>query len=156
RVTTSSFDPSRGGFSGAQIALRTNNRSNYQVRSLHQTVDAPSLQYTDPIGRQLGQTFTNLQLSGNAAGPFSYDKAVYSVAWQLGRRQSTLQDVLNTDPLARERVGVSADSIQQLLGMLSTLHIPMSSTAIPNDKLTQNESFLSNFDFAPSGTHNYT
>ena len=29
RVTTSSFDPSRGGFSGAQISLRTNSGTNY-------------------------------------------------------------------------------------------------------------------------------
>ena len=100
RVTTSSFDPSRGGFSGAQIALRTNSGTNYQVRSLHQTVDAPSLQYTDPIGQQLGQRFTNLQLSGNAAGPISLDKIFYSFSWQLGRRSSNLQDLLNTDPLA--------------------------------------------------------
>src|SRR5262249_9813200 len=49
RVTTSSFDPSRGGFSGGQIALRTNSGSNYRVRSLHQTVDAPTLQYTDAV-----------------------------------------------------------------------------------------------------------
>ena len=58
--------------------------------------------------RQLGQQFTNLQLSGSAAGPISLDKAFYSFSWQLGRRSSTLQDLLNTDPLALERVGVSA------------------------------------------------
>src|SRR5215475_7885612 len=125
RVTTSSFDPSRGGFSGAQISLRTNSGTNYQTRSLHQTVDAPSLQYTDPIGNQLGQRFTNLQLSGSAAGPFSYDKAFYSFSWQVGRRFSTLQDLLNTDPLALERVGVSADSAQRLISMLQTLGIPL-------------------------------
>ncbi len=100
RVTTSSFDPSRGGFSGAQISLRTNSGTNYVTRSLHQTVDAPSLQYTDAVGRALGQQFTNLQLSGSAAGPIRLDKAFYSFSWQLGRRSSNLQDLLNADPLA--------------------------------------------------------
>ena len=155
RVTTSSFDPSRGGFSGAQISLRTNSGTNYVTRSLHQTVDAPSLQYTDPVSQQLGRRFTNLQLSGGAAGPFSYDKAFYSFSWQVGRRQNTLQDLLNTDPLALERVGVSADSVQRLLGMLGALNIPTSTSAIPNSQLNQNGSFLSSFDFAPSGAHNY-
>jgi hypothetical protein len=155
RVTTSSFDPSRGGFSGAQISLRTNSGNNYQMRSLHQTVDAPSLQYTDPVGNQLGQRFTNLQLSGSASGPISYDKAFYSFSWQVGRRSSNLQDLLNTDPLALERVGVSADSAQRLISMLQTLGIPLSTPAIPNSKLNQNGSFLSSFDFAPSGAHNY-
>ncbi len=155
RVTTSSFDPSRGGFSGAQISLRTNSGNNYVTRSLHQTVDAPSLQYTDAIGRQLGQQFTNLQLSGSASGPITYDKAFYSFSWQLGRRSSNLQDLLNTDPLALERVGVSADSVQRLVQLLAAEGIPLTSTAIPNSKLNQNGSFISSFDFSPSGTHNY-
>ena len=94
-----------------QISLRTNSGNNYVARSLHQTVDAPTLQYTDAVGRQLGQRFTNLQLSGNASGPITLDKAFYAFSWQLGRRSSNLQDLLNTDPLALERVGVSADSV---------------------------------------------
>src|SRR6185437_12719818 len=144
RVTTSSFDPSRGGFSGAQISLRTSSGSNYKVQSIHQTVDAPSLQYTDAIGRQLGQQFT-----GNAAGPFQLDKSFYSFSWQLGRRSNNLQDLLNTDPLALERVGVSQDSVSRLLAMLQSEGIPLSTSAIPNEHLTENGSFLSSFDFAP-------
>ena len=155
RVTTSSFDPSRGGFSGAQISLRTSSGSNYKVQSIHQTVDAPSLQYTDAIGRQLGQQFTNLQFSGNAAGPFQLDKSFYSFSWQLGRRSNNLQDLLNTDPLALERVGVSQDSVSRLLAMLQSEGIPLSTSAIPNEHLTENGSFLSSFDFAPSGGHNF-
>jgi hypothetical protein len=155
RVTTSSFDPSRGGFSGGQISLRTNSGSNYVTRSLHQTVDAPGLQYAGPVGQALGNRFTNLQLSGNASGPITLDKAFYAFSWQLGQRSSTLQDLLNTDPLALQRVGVSADSVQRLLNMLNALNIPVSTSAIPNDKLSRNGSFLSSFDFAPSGTHTY-
>jgi hypothetical protein len=155
RVTTSSFDPSRGGFSGAQIALRTNSGTNYRTRSLHQTVDAPTLQYTDAVGRALGQQFTNLQFSGNASGPFQLDKSFYSFSWQLGRRASNLQDLLNTDPLALERVGVSADSVQRLISMLQADQIPLSTAAIPHQKLNQNGSFLSSFDFAPSAGHNF-
>ena len=155
RVTTSSFDPSRGGFSGAQIALRTTSGTNYRTRQLHQTVDAPSLQYTDAIGRQLGQQFTNLQLSGSAAGPIVLDKAFYSFSWQLGRRSSNLQDLLNTDPLAFERVGVSSDSVTELLNELSALQVPVSSNVIPNSKLNQNGSLLTSFDFAPSAGHTF-
>ena len=155
RVTTSTFDPSRGGFSGAQIALRTNSGTNYVTRSLHQTVDAPSLQYTDPIGRSLGQQFTNLQLSGNAAGPIALDKAFYSLSWQLGRRSSNLSDLLNADPLAFERVGVSSDSVQRLIQLLGSAGIPLTSSIIPSGKLNQNGSFITSFDFSPSGTHNF-
>ena len=154
RVTTSSYDPSRGGFSGAQIALRTNSGSNYVTRSLHQTVDAPTLQYS-PLGARVGQQFTNLQLSGSASGPISLDKAFYAFSWQLGRRASSLLDLLNTDPLALERAGVAPDSVAQLLSTLSTLGVPVTTTAIPSQRLTQNGSVLSSFDFSPSGTHSF-
>jgi hypothetical protein len=155
RVTTSSFDPSRGGFSGGQISLRTNSGTNYTTRSIHQTVDAPTLQYTDAVGRALGQQFTNLQLSGNVSGPITLDKAFYAVSWQLGRRASNLQDLLNTDPLALERVGVSSDSVARLLNLLNGYNIPVMTPAIPSQKLTQNGSFLTSLDFAPSGGHTY-
>ena len=76
RVATSTFDPSRGGFSGAQITLRSQRGSNYEQRTLHATVDAPSLQYTDAIGRQLGQQYSNLQISGNASGPIRLEGTI--------------------------------------------------------------------------------
>jgi hypothetical protein len=156
RVSTSTFDPSRGGFSGAQISLRTNSGSNYVTRSVRQTVDAPTLQYVDAVGRQLGQQFTNLQLSGTAAGPISYDKAFYNFSYQMGRRSSDLQTLLNTDPLALERVGVSADSVANLMAALGLDGIPTSMLGIPTQRLTRNGSFLANFDFSPSGTHSFT
>ena len=113
------------------------------------------MQYTDAIGRSLGQQFTNLQLSGTAAGPIQLDKAFYSFSWQLGRRSSNLSDLLNADPLAFERVGVSSDSVQRLITMLNAAGIPLTTRSIPNGKLTQNGSFISSFDFSPSGTHNF-
>src|SRR4029078_850916 len=136
-------DPSRGGFSGAQISLRTNSGNNYVTRSLHQTVDAPSLQYAGPLGQQLGRRFTNLQLSGSASGPITLDKAFYAFSWQLGRRSSNLQDLLNTDPLALPRGRGSSDSVFRLISMLNAQGIPVTSSAIPSGKLTQNGSFLS-------------
>jgi hypothetical protein len=155
RVSTSSFDPSRGGFSGAQISLRTQSGSNYVQRSLHTTVDAPTLQYTDAVGRSLGQQFTNLQVSGLMSGPITLDKAFYAFSYQLGQRSSDLQTLLNTDALALERVGVSQDSVFRLLSVLNQAGIPLSTNNIPRSKLTQNGSFLTSFDFAPSGTHNF-
>jgi hypothetical protein len=156
RVATSSFDPSRGGFSGAQISLRTNSGTNYVTRSVRQTVDAPSLQYTDRVGRQLGQQFTNLQLSGSMSGPITFDKAFYNFSWQLGRRTSDLQTLLNTDAIALQSVGVSGDSVISLINALNAAGIPLSTTRHSQWSLTQNGSFLGNFDFSPSGTHSFT
>jgi len=112
RVTTSSFDPSRGGFSGAQIALRTNSGSNYVARSLHQTVDAPTLQYTDAVGRSLGQQFTNLQLSGTAAGPIQLDKSNMLEARSFDPQRLTTRTGAHPPALAVDmtRISIRPDS----------------------------------------------
>src|SRR6185503_16907631 len=43
-VVTATYDPSRGGFAGVQQSLRMSSGSNFIQRSIHATIDAPSLQ----------------------------------------------------------------------------------------------------------------
>ena len=153
RVATSTFDPSRGGFSGAQISLRTPSGNNYLQQTMHTTVDAPTLQYATPTSQLLGQEFTNLQLSGNVSGPIELDKAFYAFSYQLGQRTSPLASLLNTNPQALYLSGISvanADALRQ--GVLGD-GLPLTTNAISTTKLTRNGNFLSSFDFSPTGTH---
>ena len=132
RVTTSSFDPSRGGFSGAQIALRTNSGT-----ELPDAVAAPD-------GRRAESAVHRPDRP--PARPAVHEPAAER---QRGRSVLVRQGVLlvlvagrpplqyaagslNTDPLALERVGVSADSVQRLLSTLASLNIPTSTSAIPD------------------------
>ena len=156
RVTTSSFDPSRGGFSGGQIALRTNSGSNYVTRSLHQTVDAPTLQYTDAIGRSLGQQFTNLQLSGSASGP---DPARQGLLFVLVAARTTLEQ---PSGFAQHR-SARARARRRIVGLRGPPHHDAEhgrhSADVECDPdrqaESQNGSFITSFDFSPSGTHNF-
>lgn len=84
RVVLTTFDPARGGFSGAQTAIQVLPGSRYSSRSLHLTLDAPALQLTDPLARQLGQTPTNAQLSGLLSGPLRDGHVLYNASMQLG------------------------------------------------------------------------
>src|SRR5690242_8571577 len=64
RVASTSYDVSRGGFSGGQLSVTANAGGNFYTRLAHVTFDAPSLQATDVVGRQLGAQYTNAQFSG--------------------------------------------------------------------------------------------
>jgi hypothetical protein len=68
RVATTPWDVSRGGFSGGQVTVTLGSGGNVGSRVLRTTVDAPQLQATDAIGRGLGNSFTNVQVSGAASG----------------------------------------------------------------------------------------
>src|SRR6185312_7417096 len=83
RLSTSTFDPSRGGFSGGQITMRTFGGSNFVNRTLHVSLDQPSLQWTDRAGSQLGQQYSNVQTSGALQGPIVLDKLFYNASFQF-------------------------------------------------------------------------
>jgi len=133
-VATSPYDVAQGGFSGGALNVRTFPGSNYLVQSLSVIGNAPQLEWTDPAGRALGQQYTNLSLGGLLSGPIAYDKAFYNVSYQLGRRSSDLQTLLNTDALGLQTEGVSQDSVGRLLGILGGAGIPVTVPGFPSTR----------------------
>ena len=148
-LVTAPYDVSRGGFSGAQLNVRSGSGSNYIRRSTSLIFDAPALQWTDPAARALGQRFTNLSLGGALSGPLVYDKAFYSVAYQLGRRANDLRTLLNTDPTGSEATGVAPDSVARLLAIAQTQSIPLGAGLAPSNRLRDQGSVFGSFDFTP-------
>src|SRR5262249_16695765 len=110
------------------------------------------LQATDAVGRSLGAPYRNTQVSGAASGPIVFDKLFYNVAVQGGRKSSDLQSLVTSNPFVLERVGVAQDSVTRLLGVLGRMGIPLSSSSVPSDRLTDNLSFISRVDWTPSTT----
>ena len=155
RLSTTTFDPSRGGFSGGQITARTFGGSNYINRNLHVTFDSPGLQWADPTTRSLGQQYTNVIASGSLSGPIIWNKLFYNASFQLGRRSSDLQTLLNTDPSALERVGISQDSVNQLLAYMASAGIPSTVGAVPSNRLNDQGAVFSQFSYSPSGTDSW-
>ena len=149
-VVTTPYDVSRGGFSGAQLNIRTGSGSNYIRRSTSLNFDAPPLQWTDPAARALGQQYTNLSLGGSLSGPIVFDKAFYNVAYQLGRRSNDLHTLINTDPVGLQASGISIDSVAHLVELLNDAGVPtMVDGRIPNSRLSDNGSIFGTLNLTP-------
>lgn len=149
-IVTTPYDVSRGGFSGAQFNIRTGAGSNFIRRATSLNLDAPSLQWTDPAARALGQQYTNVSLGGSLAGPISFDKAFYNVSYQLGRRSSDLRSILNTDPIGLQASGISPDSVTRLVALLANAGVPTTVNGhIPGSRLSDNGSIFGSLDFTP-------
>ena len=148
-LVTSPYDVSRGGFSGGQFQLRTRSGTNFSNRGLSFVGDNPALQWTDAAARATGQQFTNASLGGTVSGPLVFDKAFYSVSYQLGRRSNDLQSLLNTSPSGLQASGVAADSVTRLLGILGGNRVPITTSGVPGSRLTDQGSVLGAIDFAP-------
>ena len=150
RVSSSTYDVSRGGFSGAQLSVTQVPGNNFVNQIVHATVDAPQLQATDRIGRQLGQRYANTQVSGGFAGPIVFDRLFYNVSLQGGRRNSDLASLLTGDPATLADLGISRDSVNALTAAVANRGIPIDASGIPNRRQTDNASLLGRFDWTPS------
>ena len=154
RLSTTTFDVSRGGFSGGQLSVQTFPTSNFVRRTISLSLDDPGLQWTDRSAARFGQEYRNIQLGGSFAGPLVQDKAFYNTSIQLGRRSSDLQSILGADAVALSRIGIAADSVARFLSLLDQLGIPATVAGIPGDQRSDNGSFLARLDLAPSGQRN--
>src|SRR5687768_9894256 len=148
-VSTSPYDVSRGGFSGAQMSLRSRSGSNFKTRGMSLNVDAPQMQWSDRAAQALGQEFSNFSLGGTVSGPLQFDKSFYNIAYQLGRRSNDLQTLLNTDSRGLQALGVSSDSVARLLSILGTAGVPLTTGSTGDDRIGDQGSLFGNFDFAP-------
>lgn len=150
RVSASTYDVSRGGFSGAQLSVTQGAGNNFVNQIVHATLDAPAFQATDRIGRQLGQQYTNAILSGGFSGPIVFDRVFYNISLQGGRRYSDLSSLLTGDPATLSGLGISRDSVSALTAAAAARGIPVGINGIPDRRQTDNASVLARFDWTPT------
>ncbi|HVF38368.1 MAG TPA: carboxypeptidase regulatory-like domain-containing protein [Gemmatimonadaceae bacterium] len=148
-VITSPYDVSRGGFSGAQMSLRTRSGSNFVTRGMSANIDAPGLQWSDRAAQALGNEYSNLSLGGLLSGPIKFDKSFYNISYQLGRRANDLHTLLTTDADGLQAAGVSSDSVGRLLSILGQKQVPFSLADAATERLGDQGSLFGSLDFAP-------
>jgi hypothetical protein len=151
-LTTTPYDVSRGGFSGAQFNIRSPTGNNFPTRTMSLNVDAPALQWTDRAATALGQKYTNLSLGGLFSGPITIDETFYNLSYQLGRRSSDLQTLLNTSSTGLVTSGISPDSATRLLNILRAKGIPLSPSSAVSNRVYDSGSLLGTINIAPLGS----
>ncbi len=150
RLSVTTYDPSRGWFSGATTNLEMASGSIYSFHRASATIDAPALQYTDPVSARLGQRFTNVTASVGGSGPIdSFDKYFYSYGAQAGRRTADARSLLDADADLLGHAGVAADSVTKFLNELHTAGIPATIAGIPSSLTTDNAQIIMRLDRAP-------
>ncbi|MES3033693.1 MAG: carboxypeptidase-like regulatory domain-containing protein [Gemmatimonadota bacterium] len=147
RVTAASFDPVRGGFSGANTDVRLSAGSrNYQERNAFLTFDTPSLQSTDAVGQSLGARYSSYRGSVGANGYLIPRVMTYSMALDLSRSESDPATLFAGDARALQSAGVSRDSVQRLQTTALTLGVPLAGGGIPSARVREGITWLSRID----------
>ena len=146
------FDPSIGGFSGAQIAIQTIPGANFSRRSVTNVDITPPLEWADQSATAQGQKYTNARFGGNAAGPLVIDRAFYNSAYNIGRQFSDFHTLVNTSPLGLVAAGVAPDSATRLIRILQHQHIPVDAAAVPGAEARDVAQLAANIDLMPSAS----
>ncbi len=147
RVTGATFDPTRGGFSGANIDTRLSpGDRDYQQRNAYFTLDAPQLQATDAVGRSLGLLNQSFRGSIGADGELIRKTLTYNIALDLSRSSSDPATLLGGSSDAWQRAGVAPDSVNRLLQLATAARIPTGGGSIPTSRQRDAISWLGRLD----------
>ena len=150
RVSTTTYDPARGGFSGALVSVDAQPGSLFSGLTAHATFDAPALQYTDPVSAQLGERFANFNGGVGGSGPLGYsDRFVYNYGVDASHRTASAASLLDAAPALLTDVGVAADSVRRFLDLVGRMHAPVTTAASRSSLVTDEASVLARFDRTP-------
>ncbi|MFI5239042.1 MAG: carboxypeptidase-like regulatory domain-containing protein, partial [Gemmatimonadales bacterium] len=147
RVTGATYDPTRGGFSGANIDVELGPGDRFFQRRRGFLTIAPSgLQFTDAIGRANGAQTGTLRGSLGADGELIRDALTYNVAVDLAHSVSQPATLLGASNNVLQRAGVAPDSASRLISIASPLGLPLAGRGIPTSQVHNAFSWLTRFD----------
>jgi hypothetical protein len=146
RFMTSPWDPTRGGFAGAQLAQSLIAGGAIDYKRARVTLDAPTMQMGQPGATSLGQKYRSGIVTIGGDGPIIAQKYFYNYSVEASRTTTPVASLLDLDPLTLEQNGVSADSAQRLINAVTAQGIPLSLGGIPGDRQTTSGSFVTRID----------
>lgn len=147
RVTGATFDPTRGGFSGANIdvQLDAGNRF-YQNRRGFLTVSPSALQFTDPVGQSIGAQASTIRGSLGADGELIRNALTYNVAVDLARTVSQPSTLLDANDGVLARAGIARDSVSRLSAVAAPLGLSLTGQGVPTSRQHDAYSWLGRLD----------
>ena len=146
RVSTSTYDPARGGFSGALTQVTLSPGNQFTQRRAFLTLDAPQLQSADVVARRSGATYGALDLNVGTQGSTNFDRWVYNGGLEYKRQISDAVSLTDADVDVLEHAGVARDSVARLFAELNALGIPVGGAGIPSSRVMDHVAFLGRLD----------
>ena len=143
RVSTSTFDPARGWFGGAETSVQIEPGNLLRSVRASATVDRPELQSGDRLARPLGQQYTSAIASVGADGYTASDRLAYNVGVETSRRTAQIVSPARLDAAVLERVGLDTASTRRALAALSAAGVPVASGRDRDVGLTTSTATLS-------------
>ena len=152
RVITSTYDITRGQFSGGQIASTTRSGTNALQGNFSYALRADELVISGDEESPLSQGYTQNQFSGGVGRAIVKDRFFGFVSAQLRRREDIVPSLFNADAGTLARFGVSPDSVQRFFGISVANGMPPGAFFNEN-RIQDNVSGLARLDWLLENGH---
>ena len=152
RVITSTYDVTRGQFSGGQIASTTRSGTNALQGNFSYSLRADELVLTGEEESPLSQGYTQNQFSGGFGRSIIKDRFFGFVSAQLRRREDIVPSLFNADAGTLARFGVSPDSVDRFFALSGANGMPPGAFFNEN-RVQDNVSGLGRFDWLLDNGH---
>jgi hypothetical protein len=153
RVIINTYDVTRAGFSGGQIASTTRGGTNQPLGSFTLQHRDPQLESYPGSDEILNQRYTQSQLSGSFGGPIIKDKLFYNTSGQFRRQDNPFLSLLNVKPATYRALGLSKDSIDRFTGLASGFGVPLQAAEAPDEYTNDNATGVARVDYFLADAH---
>jgi len=142
RLVTSTYDPSRGWFGGADTRVTLSHDFLYSGAYATTSLDRPWMQGGDAIASRMGQRFGNLLQSAGVVGFLANERLSYNVSAQASRRSTSMSTVEDLDGGTLGRLGTTTEATRAILRIADSLHVPLHVLGTGPDAATRSASLL--------------
>ncbi len=146
RVITNTYDPSKGQFSGGEVASTTRGGTNDLTGGFTYSRRDPTLEFEGTDSAAVSPTYLQDQISAGLGGPIIKDRLFIFGSAQLRRRSDPVQSLLASSPATLSTLGLDPSSVQAFESQVSALGIP-SPAAIPDRRIGDNTVGLLRLDY---------
>ena len=152
RVTTATFDPTRGGFAGANIDVRLGEGNRFfQRRNAFVTLDPRYLQFGDATAKALSPASGGVRASVGADGELIRAALTYNVALDVTHASSNPLTLATASPDVLLAAGVQPDSVSRLATFATSLGVPFIGGNAPVSQSQDVFTWLGRLRSAPFG-----
>lgn len=155
RVVTSTYDVSRGQFSGGLISSTTRSGSNVVQGSSQYQLREDDLAVSEEDS-PFAQGFTQHVISGGLGGPLVRDRVFLFGSLQARLRSDPQQTLLSAQSNDFPRLGVHPDSVARFLSIVNALGVPPTSVPGSSTRSNDNLTGLARLDVVLSNAHTLT
>lgn len=154
KVVTSTYDVSKGQFSGAQNVISLKSGSQFTAATLRTQLTDPHLAWNDPQAPSAVPQIAGA--SGYATGPIRGKNFLYIVSFDVTRRLTDVPSLVAPRAGLLSQLGISSDTVATALQTFNSLGIPATAGNFPTNPVATRGTATARVDYKINSTSTIT